>query len=206
MTEQQVLPPRREKGRKWIATLIIVLLIALMAAATYLVTFAPEHFVRAQAERASGSSAVSIGVPQEATVTPAAEWCVRPVVEPLFSGLALFKNPTVLLEDSSGVHVESPNGELAIEFTPLGGGDADALFEAETADGARIVTETLDSGVQLRYATTAEDDDTQPAGMLAVFETSTGVLVARVVLDGDSVYSLDDYRPDLSALFESVRL
>lgn len=206
MSEHTVPPPRREKGRKWIATLVVVLLVAVVAAVTYLVTLAPEHFVRAQAERVTGNTTVSIGEPQEATVTPGAEWSVRPVVQPLFAGLDLFTDPRVLLGDSPGVHVESPNGELAVELTPLGDGDADIFFEVETADGAHVITETLASGVQLRYANTGDGSGAGATGMVAVLSTPTSALVARVTLDDDAAHTLDEYRPDLSALFESVRL
>lgn len=204
MTRSAGASPRSERGRKWVATLIVLLLVTIVLGGAYAVTYAPEHSARLQAERVNGTTAVDIGDPALASVTPAAAWSVRPVVEPLFGGLALFKNPAVMFGTSPGVRVESPDGALAVEFTALGEQNVDTLFELGGAEGETPREETLASGSTLRSVRTGARGSDDPTGMLIVLTAGSAELLARVTLDPGAPHGLDDYLPALSDLCESV--
>lgn len=209
---------RAPRSRRWLTVTVVVVLLALVAAAAYAVTFAPDHYAKWQAERLSGDSAVEVGGGVQ--VVPEEGWVAQPRVTNLveWPPLPPLRDWAVLTGAQTGVEVLSPDRGLSVELshsTETDRSNSDWLNETPAddsastgpgADGgsaARVKTETLASGAQISHV----DANREIRAIVTIGETNVRVL-ARLeagAAPGSGAAHFDGYRPALSALLESVK-
>lgn len=207
-TPQTYVPPRR-RSKTWVGAIIVTLLVLLVAALGYSITFGPEHYARAKAERVDGNQALVIGFPSAGTVTPAVSWSTRPIVTPLIDGLALFTNPAVYFGESPGVQLASPDGGIEVRIVPLTDRDTGTVLSDEGMSGTAVGSEVLASGLLVHHVDTGPADQRTPHGLVAVVESPSGNSVPLLVhaqLTGVTEHTLADYRPALGELLETMTL
>lgn len=203
-------PRRPGRARRWITAVVLTLLLLVVAAIAYAVTFGPEQYARLQAETTDGTTPIAVG--DTATVVAERDWVVQPLVRDLFEWPPLppLKDWSVLLDEQTGVLLLSPDQRLRVEFDVLPGPSeraASAWLREESrgiaqgddaAEGAgepgAVRTETLASGLGLRHVDGGER-------IVAVVDTGGGMLTVRADAGGEPI---DPYRPALSALLESI--
>ena len=219
------------RGTRIAGGIALAILILVVLAAIYALTLGPHHSSNLQAEAADGTmpheiASASSGL-DRVDVVPGEAWQVQPLVQqipvPLLRDLPrppLPNDPRVALGLHAGVLVTSPDGGLEVRLTVLPTGtDAERVAEqlfseyepsasegAAGADGASssgdaaVLTETLASGAVIHHVS----DDEMLAGSIDV-AGATVQFESRLTGDADDgARTLDDYRPVLSALLESV--
>lgn len=209
-------PPegRRDEGRRrpsrtrvWVMAVVLTVLVLLVAIAAYAVTFAPEHYARAQAVSADGTTAAEVGGGLQ--LVPAEGWVVQPLVREIveWPPLPPLHDWSVLLGESSGVLVLSPDQRLQVEVDVLNPGteraagawlrEAGAGSDATSGEGtdagggagsgkdagsgggeyAAVRSETLASGLVVQHV--------EAAGVVAaVVDTGSGWITLRAEAEG----------------------
>jgi hypothetical protein len=201
-------PRRPGRARRWVTAVVLTLLLLVVAAIAYAVTFGPEQYAKLQAETTDGARPVEVG--DAVTVLPERDWVAQPLVRDLFEWPPLppLKDWSVLFDEQSGVLLLSPDQRLRVELDVLQGSseraalawlreESRAISSSEAAEGNEspsVRTETLASGFGLRHVDGQER-------IAAVVDTGAGMLTLRADAGGDPI---DPYRPVISALLESV--
>lgn len=214
------------RRRRGIMVAIVLASCVVVAAATYAVTFAPDHYAQWRAEPIDGVATAEVGAGVQ--VLPGKGWLVQPRVTDLVELPLLppLRNPNVILGANTGLQLVSPDGGLSIE---LFAGDAsaqrDAAWLADVADHERevrgadaaqlppVLTETLASGAGLDHA----DAPGEIRAVVTVGETRVRVLARAMgspgdtsdadrvgTVNGGATDPITVYRPALSELLESL--
>ena len=186
---------RSPRARSLRRLVIVAIVVGLLAAVTYLLTLAPDHYAASQAERLNGDTTVTVsGV---ARVVPGEGWIARPRVTDLVAWppLPAVRDWRVLTGADTGVQLQSPDHGLRVE---LFADAAQASGESVTAwlgdAGGDVLEETLASGARLRHV----DGEQTIHAVVQLGEQQ--MRVAAYAADG-----IDAYRPALQALLASVR-
>lgn len=163
-------PPR---ARVWVVSVLLAVLVLLVAAAAYAVTFAPEQYASAQAVSADGEAASEVGGGVQ--LVPAKGWVVQPLVREIveWPPLPPLHDWSVLLGESNGLLLLSPDHGIRVEVEVLSPGseraarawlresvsksDASGGRGADARDGA-------DSGGEAVPGDGAETGDAADAG------------------------------------------
>ena len=204
------------RARRIAGRIALTLLILLVLATIYAFTFAPGHVSNLQAETADGVSAHRIASASSgeasASVTPEAQWQVQPLVQqlqvPLLRDLPrppLPNDPRIVLDLHSGILVTSPDAAFEVGFRVLPDGtDAARMAEEAHAElrgsddtaGPPLREEALASGATIRHFSVGDElHGTVDLG---------GVVIEVQATAASGERALDDYRPALSMLVETL--
>lgn len=201
---------RAPRARRWLTTTVVIVLCVLVAVVAYAVTFAPDHYATWRAERLSKGDTVAVS--DGVTVTPGAGWVAQPRVTNLveWPPLPPLRDWAVLTGAETGVNIVSPDHGLSIELSVRQDseqrvdawlGDIERADDSETATG-HVRIETLASGAELQHI----DDVGELRAVVTLGETQVQVLARTAEPESAEASSptIDDYRPALSVLLESL--
>lgn len=215
----QTSPDTRRPARRGTLVASVIAACALLAAAVYAVSFAPDHYAQWRAEPFDGVATAEVGA--GVRVLPGAEWIAQPRVTELVELPLLppLRNPNVILGAETGLELVSPDRKLSVELVVAdasarsdaawlvdeAGGDtaaSDTGTDSDTAQQRPLRTETLASGAELAHSDTPEEI----RAVVTIGDTRVRVLARTTSgeASGSEAAPIAAYRPALSALLESL--